>query len=271
MKFDEIQKRMDQLKVDRSWLAVKCDYKLGTLAAILAPNGNLGHKTQKALRRIHEVLDAEEANQKNPATQLESQQIVLRPSDNQYDAWNRAALKNGLILRDWCMDTLIKAADSAKDAKIKVINVVPLVSADIPSNQPRKIAHLQAAAGDPILADVQDWDGEDDIVRVKINGLSMLPLLNDGDIIEMKHKRASRSQHVAKGKIYLFAYDGGFTVKRYNTRLATHAEIEAGISYISPASKAHKVRVLQSVNPDFPEIVLKDEAEWFAWLPIKSK
>jgi hypothetical protein len=99
----------------------------------------------------------------------------------------------------------------------------------------------------------------------------MLPLLNDGDIIEMKHKRASRSQHVAKGKIYLFAYDGGFTVKRYGTRPATQDEIDAGISYISPASKSPKVRVLQSVNPDFPEIVLKDEAEWFAWLPIVSK
>ena len=53
---------------------------------------------------------------------------------------------------------------------------------------------------------------------VKFSGLSMSPLLNDGDVIPMKHKRASRNPFMKKGLIYLVKYYGGYTVKRYNTR-----------------------------------------------------
>jgi hypothetical protein len=266
MNFDEIPIRMMKLGVDRAWLAKECDYSLSTLANAIAPNGS--NKTDKALRRIWEVLDREETRQKNPVNPLELHQIVLRPTDEELTNWNRAANKENLVIVDWCIQSLNEAA--AKIIAGKLDNILRPVEIPYRASS-RGSAHLQAAAGSPILADVQDWDGEDDIVRVKINGLSMSPLLNDGDIIEMKHKRASRSQHVAKGKIYLFAYDGGFTVKRYNTRPATQVEIADGISYVSPESKAPKVRVLQSINQDFPEIVLQDEAEWLAWLPGKNK
>jgi len=268
MNFDEIPIRMMKLGVDRAWLAKDCDYSERTIALILAPNSSPANKTDKALRRIWEVLDREEARQKNPVNPLELHQIVLRPTDEELTNWNRAANKENLVIVDWCIQSLNDAA--AKIIAGKLDNILRPLETPYRTS-PRESAHLQAAAGSPIHTDVQDWDGEDDTVMVKINGLSMMPMLNDGDVIAMKHKRASSTPYPAKGKIYLFAYQGGYTVKRYNTRVASQNEIKAGYSYVSANDKKPKVRVLQSINQDFPEIVLQDEAEWLAWLPGKNK
>ncbi len=118
----------------------------------------------------------------------------------------------------------------------------------------------KAAAGSPILAEIMDWDGAHDTVLVKINGLSMVPLLNDGDVIEMKHRKASRNPFMKKGLIYLVEYDGGYTVKRYNTRPARPDE--AGEEWV----EAGRVKLLESVNPEFPEIIIKQPVEWIAWM-----
>ncbi|MBK1881009.1 S24 family peptidase [Luteolibacter pohnpeiensis] len=123
-------------------------------------------------------------------------------------------------------------------------------------------ANLHAAAGSPIAAEVMDWEGENDTVMVKINGLSMVPLLNDGDVVPMRLKKTARNPYMKKGLIYLVDYDGGYTVKRYNTRKATPEEKEELGEWIERG----KVKVLESLNPDFPEIVIKQPIEWIAWL-----
>jgi hypothetical protein len=272
MNFDDIPYRMKKLDVDRAWLAEQCDYSLRTVSAILAPNASPANKTEKALRRIWEALDREEARQQSPVALLEQHQLVLRPSDQQFDSWNREANAHGMLIKDWCIEALNAAAHVIK-GDFKAIPAYPsaIVAEEPGIYRAKSQPHIHAAAGGPILANVQDWEGAGDTVLVKINGLSMMPLLNDGDVIAMKHKRASSTPFVAKGKIYLIAYDGGYTVKRYNTRKATQEEIDAGIAYISPSDKKHKVRILQSLNPDFPDIVLKEEADWIAWLPAKKK
>lgn len=120
---------------------------------------------------------------------------------------------------------------------------------------------ILAAAGSPIGAEVMDWHGAGDTVAVKISGLSMEPLLHDGDVISMKHKRISRSPFMKKGLIYLVEYDGGFTVKRYNTRPPTPEERDC--EWVENG----KVRILESLNPDYPEIIIKAPLDWIAWLP----
>ena len=120
--------------------------------------------------------------------------------------------------------------------------------------------HIQAAAGSPTGAEVIDWDGSNDTVLVKINGLSMIPRLNDGDVVPMRHKQTSRNPYMKKGLIYLVEYDGGFAVKRYNTRPAKADE--RGEEWVEKG----KVKVLESINPDFPEIIIKQPIEWVAWL-----
>jgi hypothetical protein len=272
MNFDEIPVRMIKLGVDRKWLVENTDYTADSLRQILAPNGNPRAKTERALKTIWDALDREEARQQSPVAPLEQHQLVLRPTDQQFDSWNREANAHGMLIKDWCIEALNAAAHVIKGD----FKAIPAYPAAIVAEEPgiyraKSQPHIHAAAGGPILADVQDWGGAGDTVLVKINGLSMMPLLNDGDVIAMKHKRASSTPFVAKGNIYLFAYDGGYTVKRYNTRPATQEEIDAGIAYISPSDKKHKVRILQSLNPDFPEIVLKEEADWIAWLPAKKK
>ncbi|MEX1116797.1 MAG: hypothetical protein WEB53_16235 [Akkermansiaceae bacterium] len=53
---------------------------------------------------------------------------------------------------------------------------------------------------------------------------------------------------------------GGFTVKRYNTRPAKPDE--KGEEWVERG----KVKVLESENPEFPEIIIKQPGEWVAWL-----
>lgn len=117
-----------------------------------------------------------------------------------------------------------------------------------------------AAAGSPILAEVLDWDGTDDTVSVRITGDSMEPLFKDGDVVDFRHRRASRSEFMKKGLVYLVEYDGGYLVKRYNTRPARPDE--KGAEYLT---KAGKVGLLESDNPSFKTIEIKGGCEWVAW------
>lgn len=133
----------------------------------------------------------------------------------------------------------------------------------VPST-PLRRAHIMAAAGSPITAEVMEWENEDGKVLVRISGLSMAPKLNDGDVIEMRHKSTARSPFMKKGLVYLLEYDGGYTVKRYNTRKATAEEM--GEEWVENG----KVKILESVNPEYPEIVIKDQVEWIAWLDEKG-
>lgn len=125
-------------------------------------------------------------------------------------------------------------------------------------------ANILAAAGSPITAEVMDWDGADETVAVKIAGLSMSPKLSDGEVVLMRHRKDSRSPFMKKGLIYLVEYGGGYTVKRYNTRKATTDEKG------SEWAENGKVKILESINPDFPEIIIKQELNWVAWLDEKA-
>lgn len=110
MTFDEIPMRMMKLGVDRAWLAAQCDYKPGTLAAILAPNGNQGHKTDKALRRIWEALDREEERQKKPTVSEDKCAIIVRPTVDELTEWNTASLSQHLTIEQWAIQQLNRAA-----------------------------------------------------------------------------------------------------------------------------------------------------------------
>ena len=186
---------------------------------------------------------------------------------------SRKAVKPNVSMR---LD-LIKAAESAAEkrgiglSEFIAISVKNQLDHDLenPPINPAKFivgpyqAHrpvLLAAAGSPIGAEVMDWDGDGDTVVVKACGLSMSPLIEDGEIVTMKHKRQSRSPYLKKGLIYLVNYDGGYTIKRYNTRPAKPEE--KGEEWVERG----KVKVLESVNPDYPEIVIKQPLEWVAWM-----
>lgn len=241
---------MDAHHRDRDWLAEKC--KVGVRAV-----GNWLNKKGEArpIPAEHQITIAALMREDEAASQLKPpHNLVLEFTDSEYSPIERAALGKRLTVREWAKKALEEAAGLDVESFVASLdNVHPM---------PRK-AHVLAAAGSPITAEVLDWD-QGDVVQVKISGLSMVPLLNDGDVIEMRHKKTSRSEYMKKGLIYLVAYDGGYTVKRYNTRKAT-AE-EQGEEWVEDG----RVKVLESINPDFPEIIIKQPLEWVAWLDSKK-
>lgn len=170
--------------------------------------------------------------------------INLEVTPEQFDSWNKAALEEGLIIREWA----IKGLDEM--AQEEFSNITPL---------PKK-ADIMAAAGPGIAAEVIDWQGDNDTVSVKICGESMSPLFEDGQIIEMKHKRASRSPFLKKGLIYLVELEGEWMVKRYDNRKPRPEEKDA--EYLTATKR---VGILKSENPAFQDIDITGPFEWAAW------
>lgn len=107
MTFEEIPIRMLQLGVDRSWLCQECDYTPDSMRQILAPKGT--NKTDKALRRIWEALDREEARQKS-AVMLPAplgHRVFIEPSAEQFDNWMQAVYQQpGRTFDTWAKDGL---------------------------------------------------------------------------------------------------------------------------------------------------------------------
>lgn len=240
--FEEIDARLEGIKKDRAWLAENTPYSAAYIRDLMAPKST--RRTERVQQIISDAIEKEEASQRSSVRLPD--QLALAPTAEEFNAWCRAYKASPAeTLKDWAIDELNKAAASWAAAKI--------------SNFPPK-SHILAAAGSPISAEVTDWDGADDTVMVRISGLSMAPLLNDGDVIPMRHKKISRNPFMKKGLIYLVEYDGGYTVKRYNTRPATPEE--KGEEWVERG----KVKVLESINPEFPEIIIKQPLEWVAWL-----
>lgn len=186
--------------------------------------------------------------------------LVLEFDDAQYTPIEQAALAARETVREWAKRTLNEAASmDVQDFASSIIPIDRVAEEPTPYRfTPRP--NILAAAGSPIAAEIMDMDGVDDTIQVRIHGLSMEPKLHDGDVITMRHKRVSRNPWMKKGLIYLVQYDGGYTVKRYNTRPA-RAE-EKGEEW----AEGGKVKVLQALNPSFPEIIIKEPVEWVAWL-----
>lgn len=116
MTFEQIPIRLLQLGLSRKWLAEECDYKLGTIAAILAPNGDPKHKTDKALRRMWEALDREEERKKN-ANRIPAalgHRVVIEPTDAQFNRWMEACYTlPGRTFDQWAKSGLDAMAGSA--------------------------------------------------------------------------------------------------------------------------------------------------------------
>lgn len=186
--------------------------------------------------------------------------LVLEFDDAQYGPIEQAALASNETVREWAKRTLNDAANI--DVREFAADLIPLdrVAEDPTPYRFTPRPNILAAAGSPIAAEIMDMDGVDDTIQVRIHGLSMEPKLHDGEVITMRHKRVSRNPWMKKGLIYLVQYDGGYTVKRYNTRPA-RAE-EKGEEW----AEGGKVKVLQALNPSFPEIIIKAPVEWVAWL-----
>lgn len=242
----------------RTWLAKKCGVSDQAVSNWLREK-NHQPISAPAIIKIRSLMEEDAASSQAKVPH----NLVLEFDDNEYAPVEKAALDQRMTIREWARTVLNEAAAMSDEDFFATFIDKKLVPMPV---RP----HIVAAAGSPLGAEVEDWDGEGDTVLVRISGLSMEPLLHDGDLIPMHHKRGARSQFMKKGLIYLVEIDGGYTVKKYNTRLASEEEIESGISYVSKADGKTKVHVLQSLNPEFSEIVIESAAEWVAWIEPKE-
>jgi hypothetical protein len=129
---------------------------------------------------------------------------------------------------------------------------------------------LHAAAGAPSPSDADTLTPARNHgpgrFAVRLHGESMAPKYKDGSVVILRERESLKRPLLKKGEIYLFCVAGEKTLKVYQTRAATPEEIASKISYISPIDGTQKVRVLRSLNPEFPEIVAKEPIEWMGWL-----
>lgn len=256
MTFDQIPIRMLQLGVDRAWLCEQCDYSPGSLRAILAPNGNPNAKTDKALRRIWEALDREQERQKSPATTFERQQLVLRPTDEEFELWCRAAAGEPVNL--WAFGALNTAAKRfmvAKSDRSAPSVPIPLPSTDTPANVIELPFYGTAAAGLPGgPLDVDDGTitvppsivGKLDpasLYVLRVNGQSMEPDYPDGSHIVCR--KLKDGEFAKKGNDVISCDASGAYFKRLEYR-------KTGTKGEGPRKA---VPHLVSLNPDFPEVI----------------
>ena len=265
IRFEDIDARLDGIGKNREWLVTASGRSAGSVRSALAPNASAQHRSSKLQKALSDAIEREEAAQRQASEsaaieEIKQHAITIYPTRDQFRLWTRAFKQSSAEdMEQWAESGLDRLADEWLKS-LESPKIVPLPARP----------HIVAAAGSPLGAEVEEWDGADNTVRVRISGLSMVPLLNDHDVITMHHRRAARSQYMKKGLIYLVAYQDGYTVKRYNTRVATDEEIGAGVSYVSKADGRTKVHLLESLNPSFPEIVIKDHAEWIAWIEPKE-
>ena len=254
----ELLEKLAKINKDRHWLAEMSKYDYRTVNNKLGPSGKISPRMMAAFERA--ILE-EERRRNIP---------VNKPDASVWDLVMFTGKEVTQINEGRRIGGYEKVEDLYHDAVISFCDDLiakEKLGAIEPSNiteMPKKKAHIQAAAGSGIMAEVIDWEGDNDIVHVQINGQSMSPKFEDGDVIDMMHKKASRSPFMKKGLIYLVQYEGGWMVKRYNTRKARPEEKDA--EYLTDRGT---VGILESINPDFPPIDITSPCDWSAWFNEK--
>jgi hypothetical protein len=133
-----------------------------------------------------------------------------------------------------------------------------------------EIPMLHAAAGEAIASHAETYQPSKDAgpgrFAVQLHGDSMWPKYPDGSIVILREKRSLKRPVLKQNEIYLFDIEGEKTLKIFGSRAAKKHEIERGISYSALGGK-QRVRVLLSINKEFPEILVESEdVEWLGWL-----
>ena len=247
MNKDELLKKLKNLNKDRHWIAEASGYDYRTVNNKLGPSGKISGRMMNAFERA--ILEEERRHNIDTTSPNESVWDLVMFSGREVAEINEGRRLGGYEkVEDLYHDAVMDFCDSLVASES---NITPI---------PKKKATLMAAAGSPIMADVIDWEGDDDIVCVKIVGNSMFPKFSDGEVIDFKHKRASRSPFMKKGLIYLISYNGGHMVKKYNTRKALPEE--EGADFLTSHGT---VGQLNSINPEFAPVDITGPCEWDAW------
>ena len=207
-----------------------------------------------------------------PELQRVKQNFTLSPEA--IDVLEKAARRTGLS-KSALIEQAIRLqleADEAKrlkaDSKLPMFTVKSIESSNVLAFP--EIPLLHAAAGAPVSADHDTYAPMREIgpdrFAVQLHGDSMSPRYPSGSIVILRERESLTRKYLKKGEIYLFDINGEKTLKVYGSRVARKDEIADGVSYTSPADGKTKVRILKSLNPEFPEIRVTEDVSWLGWL-----
>lgn len=236
----------------REWLADQCGVAKTTVDQWLS-------KKEIPVAQHHKI--AQLMGQSDETEESETSLIRVPFPDDLLEKAHKAASIVSTEFQAYCSLAIRHHAENLLKQK-EVEKTVPLsVVEDEPVEVPvLKKAHIMAAAGLGIMAEVVDWDENSPTINVKICGDSMEPLFSDGDVIEMHNRKFSRTPFMKKGLIYLVNLDGELMVKRYETRKPRKDEKDA--EYLNDFGM---VPFLASENPAFDEIIIDGNFHWIGW------
>lgn len=107
IQFEDIDKRLDALKLDRAWLAENTPYSADYLRTVLAPKST--RRTDRVQQIISDAIEKEEERRREHPKLPD--QLALAPTAEDFDRWCRAyKASDAATLKDWAVDELNKAA-----------------------------------------------------------------------------------------------------------------------------------------------------------------
>ena len=120
--FDEIDSRLKRIGKDRAWLAEVTGRSAGSIRAALAPNALPKHRSGLLQKALSDAIESEEGEKGDPDETHE--RLILKVSEEQFEAYNRASLSEGKTIKEWIMAVLEEAAQgentfgAAKESKL---------------------------------------------------------------------------------------------------------------------------------------------------------
>lgn len=118
---DDIKAWVDSPQRGRAWLAEQCGVSTRTVGNWLTVS-NI-EVPAKSLRIIEQLM-------RDGAQEDATQNLVLEIGNEKFDAYNKAALKHGMLIKEW----LVSIVDAAIDAESKPIESKPWQ----PKNPPKE-------------------------------------------------------------------------------------------------------------------------------------
>jgi SOS-response transcriptional repressor LexA len=244
----------DQIKIwlkhpdrNRAWLADACRVAKITVDRWLSSSIDV---PPKQLIRIAQLMAAPE--EKPPVSKPVESVLVIKTTPEENEAWSKAALAKGQILADWAITAIQSVYQAEQEETQRIIarsSIPPLASH--PSHWIDLCGGI--AAGSPISSDAPHEPipvanaYPTDCYALRVFGHSMEPKIADGSTIVVQ--RLTAGNHPKQGKFVVYSDAYGLSLKKLAYRKAKAGE---------EANSLGKVAILESTNPDFPEVQTMD-------------
>jgi hypothetical protein len=108
--FEEIDARLEQLGLNRAWLAETTSRSAGAIRSALAPSASAQHRSEKLQQVLSDAIEREELSRQSKV--MLPERISIEATKEDFESWCRAYKASPHdTLEDWSVEALNKAAD----------------------------------------------------------------------------------------------------------------------------------------------------------------